>query len=511
MSPRRDTIKVMIGIALGLGVSNSHGSEGSRDRADTLYLTDFFTAKELEYLQTGAPEFDCAEAFERFAAVAKTGLYRRLFIPPGVYPCSKQILIESPLLLDLDIECNGALVLVTAPTPEPNKRYFSVVNTARSGRNLRLSGLSIRHNRPVGRVANTDMVRLAGFSDYHVSDVIVGSSDNMGITVGRGDPKGFTPNSVSLFRLKIGGHRERTPHEYASIGDSGIWVVNAPSRCLIIDPVVRETGDDGILVGETVSSLAGNVSIRNANVSDCGGNGICVSVPRGEITGVIRRTNQSGVALQKLQSTQASDFKVSVLIEDAGRLRAGVIGKKMIPKWNPWGVWIYQAEGGGNIDLSGTHIVRSFGAGINIQTLGSGSWGGISGAVKLERIAEPDSDGLVFTRNPAALRRSSTGGGTIVDVDLNLELTKTSCAWIWWAALGPLPDSNLKIKLDVRDDVVADHKPRGSAMIFFLAKPFVPRSSFREAAVLVPKRFRSRELLFKGEYSAASQVSVDFI
>jgi hypothetical protein len=474
---------------------------------NVISLHDFMSDEAILDSQSMAPRLDHYANLKAFALAMATGENHHFKIPSGRYLCSGEIVAASELLGDVLVEADGAEIVITSPRPEPSKRYFCIANTKQHGGKLVVRGLAMRHNRPAGRVANTDMMRFSGFDEYYLEDLHVASSDNMGITIGRGDPSGYCPRSVRLIRPRVGGRYEREQHAYASIGDSGIWIVNAPAHCEIIAPVVESTGDDGILVGETVSPKAGDVHIIDALVSDCGGNGICVSVPRGRITGHIKKTNQSGVSLQHLQGTEASDFSVAALIEDAGQLRVGDVGMKMIQKWNPWGVWIYQSGRGGRVDLSGTVVRRSLGSGVNIQTYGDGDLRTITGNVTLESVCQDSKGDPGWGVDQAALRRSGTGKGSVSDVTLTLKILRSHCPWVLWLINGPQADSRIAVTIDADDSPLHDaYGEGGRARIRLRRVDRNPHPGLKDFSLVLPEKLMiDQDKLIKID----SNISVD--
>lgn len=284
--------------------------------------------------------------------------------------------------------------------------------------------------------------------------------------------------------------------------------MNAPQRCEISSPVVDSTGDDGILVGETVSPKAGNVFIDNARISNCGGNGICVSVPRGRITGRIRRTNQSGVALQRLQGTEGSDIRLQVEIDEAGQLQAGEIGRRMIPKYNPYGVWIYQS--GGRIDLDGTVVRKSYAAGINLQVPRDGTLSHIVGRVELDTVCEDMAGQPSGGKDQAALRRSATGRGTVSDIKLDLLVKNSKCPLVAWYSSGSGPDERIDLQLRA-EDLQLDETHYGRAGVLRFARLEAAPGAGVRAVKVALRSVRSRygKTLAVADNIDADQIEVD--
>lgn len=150
---------------------------------------------------------DMAEPLNHFAAAIAAGRDERFLIPPGRYLCSREIVARSNTMADVQIEAHGAEIVITTPVPEKSRHFFWIAHTAQRGGTLLVNGLSMRHNRPVGRVGNTDMMLFSGFQVYRLGDLAVLSSDNMGITIGRGDPAGFSPELVVMTNPRVGGSR----------------------------------------------------------------------------------------------------------------------------------------------------------------------------------------------------------------------------------------------------------------------------------------------------------------
>lgn len=367
----------------------------------------------------------------------------RARLQPGVYLCGAELVIRGSGLQSFQLDAPGAEIVVTAPAAQ-NKRYLRVANITQSGGVCRISGLSMRHDRPTERSSGTDMVSVAGFADYVLEDITVSSADNMGITVGRGDPKGYAPRSCVIRRPVVGGRQESEPHSHASIGDTGIWVVNAPQRTEILDAKVRSTGDDGILVGHSHSPLAGNCQILNADVRDTGANGILVAVPHGRITGRVDRTNGSGVALIRLDGAQGSQMRVEVDIRRPGRLLAGDIGRDMIPKRNPWGIWVWQGgPDAGQLDLDGCAVSDTFASAIVLQPYKDGALAGIRGRVRCQDVGTATQ---AARAKSAVLRRPPTPGA-VSDVQLVLDVRRSAVPLVSWALTADQADQGIDVQI----------------------------------------------------------------
>jgi hypothetical protein len=401
-------------------------------------------------------------------------------LAPGVYRCAAELKIASPELRSIRIEAEGAEIVVTAP-PARSKRYFRVANTAQVGGACHLRGLAMRHDRPTVRMAGTDMVSLAGFAEYEVEAVTVASADNMGITVGRGDPKGFSPRRLVMRQPVVGGRYEVQPHSHGSVGDTGIWVVNAPQSTEITDAKVQGTGDDGILVGHAHSPAAGNCHILNADVRDAGANGIVVAVPRGRITGRVERTNGSGVALIRVDGAQGSHMRVEVDVRRPGWLQPGDIGTAMIPKRNPWGIWIWQGgEDGGRIDLDGSRVSDAYASAITLQPYKDGSLAGIRGKVTCRDIGT--APGAV--RAKAAVLRRAPSAGHVEDVDLDLDVERSAVPLVSWSLASAQPDRGIAMRIMARRCEV-DPAFAGRALVDLPgipAEPALQASSIRVVA-----------------------------
>ncbi|MEY4428455.1 MAG: hypothetical protein RLZZ182_1144, partial [Pseudomonadota bacterium] len=174
-----------------------------RNEAAPLSLHAFLSPAQILASTRADTAPDATEALMQFAQALATGRHVRALIPAGHYQCHQQIRVESPHLLDLSLHAIGAHLVITAPMSAPGSRYLSLVNTAKQGRRLEMQGLSMRHDRPVGRVPNTDMIRLGGFQDYLLVDVEVGSSDNMGIAIGRADARDRPARSITMVRPRV--------------------------------------------------------------------------------------------------------------------------------------------------------------------------------------------------------------------------------------------------------------------------------------------------------------------
>ena len=407
---------------------------------------------------------DNVAAFGAWMAAVAAGVYERFVIPPGRYACSGVIQAGSAAMRRVVIDAAGAEIIITG-APALSQRYFQVFAVGQVGESLTVRGLTMRHNRPTSRQAGTDMISVSGFRHYVLENLRVGSADNMGIVVGRNDPAGFVPESLTMIAPRVGGHYEATPHLYAPIGDTGIWVVAAPKVTHIVAPYVEGTGDDGLLVGHSTAATSGQTFITDAEVRDAGGNGIVVSVPNGRITGRVDRTNQAGVALIPLDGSRGGKMTVDVDIQRPGQLLAGDVGTNMLAKLNPWGVWIWQGgAGSGEISLDGTRIRDSYSAAINIQPTG-GLLSAISGKVFCSRIGEQLGGGI--NANGAILRRSSTGGDAALSkVALEVEVRDCRVPLIAWNNSGTADDEKNDIKFRVFDSTV-DASFASQAMLNF--------------------------------------------
>lgn len=289
---------------------------------------------------------DASDALQAFLdEIARTGASHAR-IPPGRYRLTRPLLLVAPTLADLTVDATGAEFVFDIPEPRKNRPYLRIANPARTGRRLALTGLTARLARPTVRTSGSDMVRLTGFHDYAVTGLAIPSADNMGLTIGRGDPQGWTPDRIVVDGCSFGGRREATPHSHGSIGDTAVWIVTPAAETRVSACRIRETGDDGIYVGHSHSTTIRRVTIRDNTLSDTGV-GIGVSVPHAEIVGNrIDRTNVCAIRCEAQNGNQGSDALIrGNHIRRAGQLEAGDIAEKIIAKPHPHAILIHEPIG----------------------------------------------------------------------------------------------------------------------------------------------------------------------
>jgi len=394
-----------------------------------------------------------AIALQKFMDAIASGLFSEAKIPAGKYLCAAPIVAVSDKIMRLNVDARGATIVFTTGVME-SKRYFEITNLSCLGEILHISGLECRHNRPSSRIKNTDMVSYSGFDKYFVMSPIVSSSDNMGLVFGRRDSKKeFTPSSIYIENPMIGGWLPpQGQHEYGSIGDSGIWVVRAAKRTTIVNPYVRSTGDDGILVGETTDKGAGNVTITDADIEDCGASGIKISVAKGRITGRIVNTNGPALYAIKLQGVTGDKLRVDLVIDKAGQLQAGEIGKKMIGKFDPVGICLVGANTS-QFDLEGTVIRNTFASAIVLRALEGQSLSHITGRVICDHIGYP-SNGSEPKRDTGIINVGKSSKGTISDVDLELIVSNSQVPVLNWVSQANALSQKIHFKIRVKDHLL---------------------------------------------------------
>jgi hypothetical protein len=387
-------------------------------------------------------------------------------IPPGQFLVNALIAISSPTLRNISIEAWGAEIVVTMTTAAPNRQYFRVRNTVSgTGYICHIAGLTMRHNRPTSRQSDCDMISVAGFQHYFLDQPCVPSADNMGITVGRGDSAGYAPKTLLMVGPRVGGYympdwfntnpdlgvraalKAAAAHSHGSIGDTGIWVVNAPELTHILGPKVESTGDDAILIGESTSAASRGCYVDDIDLRDIGGNGVVACVPYGRITGRIDRTNCAGVVARTLQGTTAEKLRVDVACTRIGWLRAGDIGTSMISKVNTDAFWVYKG-GEAEIDFEGSSASRTEGAGLKLQTQGTVALEGVRGRMSFDRIGEK-ADGTLATGNVAVIRRSLTGGNCAVKkIALTAVVRETRVPLLQWLNSAAADDTEIDLQFE---------------------------------------------------------------
>lgn len=427
-------------------VGHTLGVSGAVTRAVQAFLRGQRVDPALHFGAVGDGSTDSTAALLAWATYLSSLTEVRAAISPGVYLCSSEIQIVSAALKRVDIEAYGAEIVITGAAGS-NKRWFRVSNTAQVGELCRIAGLNLRHNRATSRQSGTDMLSPSGFKRYVLEHPVVQSADNMGITVGRGDPDSFASEALTILAPRIGGRYDEGPHSHAPIGDTGIWVIAAPKLTHIIAPSVNGTGDDGILVGHSTSPNARGCYILDADVRDIGANGIVCCVPHGRITGRVDRTNSSGVNIRTLDGTTGEKLRVDVEVTRAGQLQAGDIGTSMIAKVNPFGFWIYKG-GDADINLDGSSVKGGYDSGIVLQTQGSTGLRHVHGRMFFSSLGL-DAAGVRTGSDMAVVRRSAAGGNNIVcNIRLKCEVQDCSIPLVQWLNSGASDDVQNFLEFD---------------------------------------------------------------
>lgn len=385
---------------------------------------------------------DNRAAFQAFFTDLATGRYSEAVIPGGRYAISGDLILASPALKRLAIYSEGAEFIFTAPEPKMGAR-LRIVATKRQGEQLHLEGLTLRHNRPTVRTGGSDMLGLSGFRQYRVEDITVPSADNMAITIGRGDAKAprFVPDSLIVASCDIGGRREAEPHSNASIGDTGIWIVSPAVETRITRCRVRETGDDGIYVGHSDATTINRVEIDNNYVRDSGARGIVIAVPNGHLRdNSILRTNIAGIVCETMDGGVASDALIERnLIVDAGTLASDALGRSLMKKVHPHGIFIY--EPGRNILLRDNIIRTPLGDGLKILSHAKGDLVGLRlEGGRFEGIGtRPGSRSVV-------IRREGNAPTRCLDVEARgVEVSDSPAPLLSWANNAPEPDGPIRL------------------------------------------------------------------
>lgn len=271
---------------------------------------------------------------------------RELVVAPGVYALKSPLRLQVASPEGLTIHMAGVVLDFTAIAPAKNQACFWLRGNGRNA--LKLTGLETRLNRPSVRTSGSDMVRVSGFALATVEGITVPSADNMALTIGRGDVFSFTPQSVVVRASRFGGARLAVAHGYGSIGDTAVWIVTPGQTTEVTDCVIEQTGDDGIFVGHSASAEIRDVLIADNRLSLTSG-GIGVAVPHARILrNTISITNNCAIRCEVQNGNQASHALIADnRVHGAGQMEQGQIGLRMIPKWHPHAVMIYQ--GGGQI------------------------------------------------------------------------------------------------------------------------------------------------------------------
>jgi hypothetical protein len=180
-------------------------------------------------------------------------------------------------------------------------------------------------------------------------------------------------------------------------------------------------------------------------------------MPNGQLTGSVNTTLSAAVAcnpaLDGDTSSRADNLKISLLIDNAGMLKAGDIGSMTIPKTNNCGIWLYGA--GRNIDLTGTVMNNISGPAILLQAKAGQVLEDVRGHLTLGNIMTTEA-GEPLGGKGAVIKRSPTGEGVVRSIDLSLEVRNTSAPLVNWLQSGPLDDHDISIKADL-DQSPLDH------------------------------------------------------
>lgn len=396
------------------------------------------------------------------AAIA-SGDYTRIVIEPGIYCVNGAVAANNAAIRNVEIVAWGAQFIQTNPTKSANTHYFRITNPTQTGGQLTVRGLQGAMGRASGRVGNTDMFLFEGFAAY---DLIMDcwSSDNMGVTIGRGDPTTWVPDEV-IFRGSVGGRNFVAPHEYGSIGDTGLWVPNG-ARWVDIDYKARSCGDDAAYIGPVPVAAGVALSKQSFRVkADTWGSttGIHVDMPNGVISGRVALTGSAGVSISPgIDGAIANTFdnvKLDVEVIDAGQMEAGDIGTSIISKANPFGIWFYGA--GDNIELGRSSVRRSRGAAICFQPTGVIS--GVHGNVVIRHPCE-NLNGTI-ANDVGAIKRSATSVGNVQDVRLGVDIASCGAPIVGWLINSPTDDS--RISFDVKaQDVRVDRTVYANGTLF---------------------------------------------
>lgn len=289
---------------------------------------------------------DSTDALQAFLSELSLGNYTHARIPPGRYRLTRSLSAVSPSIGDLVLEATGTEFVFDIPKPERNRAYLRISNSARLGGRLTLVGLTTRLARPAIRVGGSDMIRLSGFREYNVAGIAIPSADNMGLTIGRGDPMGWTPDRIIVESCIFGGRRESRLHSHGSIGDTAVWIVSPAIETRVTGCRISETGDDAIYVGHSNTKAVLRVEIRENTLADIGV-GIGISVPGAEVVGNrIDRTNVCAIRCERQNDNQASGAIIEGnVICRAGQLEAGDIGEHIIPKTHPHAIFVHEPVG----------------------------------------------------------------------------------------------------------------------------------------------------------------------
>lgn len=215
---------------------------------------------------TGATGTDNGAAMIRMALAVAATPNVSLSFPPGYIKSSEVFAAESSgTMKTVAITGDGSVIVFTGDAAT-NKRFFSIRETSDAGANVSVEGLTLDLNRNPIRSGGSDMLSVSGFADVRIADNTIPSADNMGITVGRSSAA--YPESISVTGNRIGGKAPVTgsTHDYGSIGDTGIWIVNYGNSISVTENHVRGTGDDAVAIAEADGTGESSAIVANNTV-----------------------------------------------------------------------------------------------------------------------------------------------------------------------------------------------------------------------------------------------------
>lgn len=386
---------------------------------------------------------DNAPMLQAILDALASGQFAGVALPRGRYAVGAPIRFAADDFATLTIDGGGAELVFTMPAAAVNRACLAVESPGQTGGRLAIGNLSARLTRPAQRIEGCDMIRLRGFRDYTVESLTIASADNMALTIGRGDRRGrpFLPDSVIVRQCRIGGRSEATPHSHGSIGDSAIWIVTPGRTTEVSRCTIRDAGDDGIYVGESIAPID-SVRIFGNDIRRVG-RGVGLSVPNARIfNNRIERTNGPGIGLERLHDNDASHSAIeNNTFIAAGQLEAGEIGARMIPKVHPHGIFIYQP--GGPLRLSGNIIAMPRESAVAIEThrdgnladitVTGGRFTGIGGGTA------PSPKASVFRRDGAARTTCSRF------IARDFVVAASAAPLLRWQASGDRPDSEILV------------------------------------------------------------------
>lgn len=364
---------------------------------------------------------------------------------------------------------DGASIVLDHPVPVSAPRFHgiravsgpSVNGGSWGGGTFRLSYLSIKQGRPAVRGANRYALYIGGFEvEVTIDDPTIPIADNHGIVIG---PNGGTVllQKATINRPRLGTlipqfDGQQFNGDYGSFGDTGIWLVGGCKDVQINAPYIRGTGDDPIFVGHNTTGDAQSVRIIDADIAMCGGS-LKIALSKGRISGNVERTRSDAVAVLAYGASRPDDIQIDVIARQAGMLKAGEIGTKIIGTpgdeaglGNPNdAAGIYINTDGSDFRLTGTVDVASR-YGVLIR---SGNWASTGVAagymrnlfvdVQLDRIGydafNPATGALGNVR--AGGRGFSydavTGGQPLINADIRLNLGDLECPATAISSPGP--------------------------------------------------------------------------